>query len=149
MTAVARWTIIECFFEIFSKISNEFFQFFVITKFLFDKNTLLIAIGSDMNFCQLNLDKRNKRITTSKIDEVKTHSYSYSIITCFYWISHEIRCRFILKMKGRSSTMINLLCSWYIRSPSLLFKERIASRRHRCKAMIRTRKSFEIMYAMS
>lgn len=49
-TVGSRCAMIESFLEIFTKISDESFQLLIITEFLFNENSLLVAVRPDVNF---------------------------------------------------------------------------------------------------
>ena len=44
------WLMFECFFEIMSEITDKCIEFLLITKLLFNEDTLLITIWSDVYF---------------------------------------------------------------------------------------------------
>ena len=50
-------TSVEGLLEVVAKIPNEFPQFVFVAEFLFDEDTLLIAVRSDVHFSQLDLQR--------------------------------------------------------------------------------------------
>jgi hypothetical protein len=108
-------TSVEGLFEVVVKIPNEFTQFVFVAEFLFDEDTLLIAVRSDVHFGELDLQR-----CVREASRIRNGSYGDAVVGGVDRIGHVVVGRLVLKVEGWCLPVAMLLsASHLIRSPSV------------------------------